>query len=164
MYVHVHMYSEKRRSNIVAIIETHVSLIVQPKEKKEEGIATGVLPAVRLTVTLSSRELRRFRLVLLLISNECSSLVAATPYRDESMRNMRERFFRLLYLFPVESRSFSLSLLLSSCSLHLSLSIAHRASLTLSTFDNRDRRRGETVRSLVRSLGRALAHPIHCRS
>lgn len=132
MYVHAHMCSERRRSNIVAIIETHVSPIVQPREKKEEGLATGVLPAVRhLTVTLSSRELRRFRLVLLLISNECSSLVAATPYRGDSMRNMRERFFRLLYLSPDRVSFlwlFFLSLL-SSFFPHLSLSIAHRASL-----------------------------------
>lgn len=62
------VYVQARGEGPVAIIETHVSLIVQPKKKGEkEELGTGVLPAVRhLTVTLSSRELRRFRLVLLL--------------------------------------------------------------------------------------------------
>lgn len=110
-----------------------------------------MLPAVRhLTVTLSSRELRRFRLVLLLISNECSSLVAATPYRDESML-MRERFYHLLYLFPSIVVSFLPLFLFLSLSVTL---IARRASLTflLSTI--------ETVgaRQLVRSLARSAVH------
>lgn len=110
-----------------------------------------MLPAVRhLTVTLSSRELRRFRLVLLLISNECSSLVAATPYRDESMLT-RERFYHLLYLFPSIVVSFLPLFLFLSLSVAL---IARRASLTflLSTI--------ETVgaRQLVRSLARSAVH------
>lgn len=35
MHIYVYMYSERRKGP-VAIIETHVSLIVQPKEKKKK--------------------------------------------------------------------------------------------------------------------------------
>lgn len=117
-----------------------------------------MLPAVRyLTVTLSSRELRRFRLVLLLISNECSSLVAATPTAT-NLRVCASASFAFLYLSQSIHSFFSS---FSPLSLFLSLSFtlaAHRAHSYLSTFDNRDRRRGETARSLTRS-NRALAHP-----
>lgn len=110
-----------------------------------------MLPAVRhLTVTLSSRELRRFRLVLLLISNECSSLVAATP----TATNLCLRVSASI-TFCIFSRRLSISFLPLFLFLYLSVTpIARRASLTflLSTI--------ETVgaRQLVRSLARSAVH------
>lgn len=118
-----------------------------------------MLPAVRhLTVTLSSRELRRFRLVLLLISNECSSLVAATPTATNlCLRVSASITFCIFFPSIVDFFSTSFPLSLSVCRSNRPPSFSH-----LSTFDNRDRR-GETACSLARSLSRALAHPIAIR-
>lgn len=110
-----------------------------------------MLPAVRhLTVTLSSRELRRFRLVLLLISNECSSLVAATPTATNLCLCASASI-----TFCIFSRRLSFLFYLFFLFLSLSVTlIARRASLTLllSTI--------ETVgaRQLVRSLARSAVH------
>jgi len=72
-----------------------------------------VLPAVRhLTVTLSSRELRRFHLVLLLISNECSSLVAATSTTATNLRIYASASFAFC-IFQLIVIYFFLSLFLS---------------------------------------------------
>lgn len=139
--------------------ETHgVSLIVQPKEtKKEEEVGTGVLPAVRyLTITLSSRELRRFRLVLLLISNECSSLVAATPTATNLC--VCASAYSVFCIFPGRFSFFSPSPLSFPLSRSISLTLIPIELLYLSTFDNRNRRRVGT-RRFARSLDRALAHP-----
>jgi len=152
-YTCVCTYREKRRS--VAIIETRISLIVQPKEKKKL-IRTGVLPAVRhLTVTLSSRELHRFRLVFLLISNECSSLVAVLLPR-------RIYAFARALLSPFVSFSidchfffFPFSCFFLSLSLFLTL-IARRFS---PFYFWQSRPPSERNGSFARSLGRALAHP-----
>lgn len=66
---YIHICSERQGSHCNNRNPSNRSI----RKKKKRS---GVLPAVRhLTVTLSSRELRRFRLVLLLISNECSSFV-----------------------------------------------------------------------------------------
>lgn len=108
-YIYVCMRSERRRScrNNRNPCFSDRSAKREDEEEEEEEVGTGVLPAVRhLTVTLSSRELRRFRLVLLLISNECSSLVAANPTAT-NLCVCASAFFRLLYL--------SRSILVSFC-------------------------------------------------
>jgi len=95
------------------------------KREKEKLIRTGVLPAVRhLTVTLSSRKLRRFCLVLLLISNECSSFVAVTSTAT-NLRVCASASFAFC-IFPDRLSFLFFFLFFLFLSLSFSLSISHR--------------------------------------